>query len=75
MELRPNYRFGFTLISSVVAQLLYLILQRVFGVRKLLPPFLRRKTYNYERTIRDLEELRDVDEVASDNILVLLCGT
>eukprot|EP00826_Nyctotherus_ovalis_P010774 TRINITY_DN12822_c0_g1_i19.p1 TRINITY_DN12822_c0_g1~~TRINITY_DN12822_c0_g1_i19.p1 ORF type:complete len:403 (+),score=94.44 TRINITY_DN12822_c0_g1_i19:516-1724(+) len=70
MELKPSYRFGSILILSIGMQLLYLILQRIFGTRKLLPPFLRRKVYTYERTIRDLEEPRDAEETISNNILL-----
>ena len=67
LELKPNYAFASLLLSAVGAELLLILLQKTKGIRMMLPNFLRRKMYNYERLIKE-----DGESSTTDIIYVIL---
>ena len=53
LELRPNYFVSFVILGILSLQVLILILQKFVGIKRLLPKFLHRESYNYERMIKE----------------------
>lgn len=64
-EAEPSKGLGCFLLGLVGLQLLVLALQKTMGTRRCLPRLLRERNYNYDR------RMKDIDEVTAGSLVVL----
>jgi len=65
-EVEPNHMLGSVLLCVIGLQLLILALHKTIGTRACLPWFLKKKFYNYERM------MKDIDEFTAKSLVILL---
>lgn len=64
-----DYAFSITLICLMFAQVVILLLQRIFGMRCLTPKFILPKRFNYGKSLSDLKKMN----IDIENLTCSIC--